>query len=383
MRARVQAPGKRSQRDSVLHDTPILHRNNFDLLRLVFAATVALVHAGELSGFAALQLINQTLSSGVAVEAFFVVSGFLIFMSFERSSSLRSYAQKRLRRIYPAYFIVVVLCAFGLLAVSTESTRGYFSTGWWQYLCANLLFLNFLQPTLPGVFEGNPLATINGALWTLKIEVMFYISVPLFVFLFRKFKPLPVIALTYLASTIYALLLSQTALRTQSEFYSNLGHQLPGQLRYFMAGAFFYYFLPHFEKNARYFLLAGAAILAVDQLHPLMLLEPFALASVVMFFGLFCYVGNFGRYGDFSYGAYIAHFPIIQLLLQSGLFAERPWLFIAAVTACTATAAVLMWHLIEKRFLPHGSHYVKVSEVTATGMTDSGVTATDVAANSR
>jgi peptidoglycan/LPS O-acetylase OafA/YrhL len=345
-----------------LHDNPRLHQNNFDLLRLVFAATVALVHASQLSGFVALAPIGATLSSTVAVKAFFVVSGFLIFLSFERSSSLRSYAQKRLRRIYPAYFTIVVLCALGLVTVSSKTAADYFTDTWWRYLTANLSFLNFLQPTLPGVFEGNSMPAVNGALWTLKIEAMFYVSVPLFVFLIRKTKALPILALTYLASTVYALLLNGIALQSGSEIYEQLARQFPGQLSYFMAGAFFYYFLSLLEKYAGYFLAAGIAILITNQQVPLPVLEPFALASVVMFFSLFLYAGNFGRYGDFSYGVYIVHFPIIQLLLQSGFFAGRPWLLLGAVIACTGAAAVLMWHLIEKRFLLRGSHYLSATD---------------------
>ena len=46
-------------------------------------------------------------------------------------------------------------------------------------------FLNFAHPNLPAVFANNSMQAVNGALWTLKIEVLFYISVPLLVWLFR------------------------------------------------------------------------------------------------------------------------------------------------------------------------------------------------------
>jgi peptidoglycan/LPS O-acetylase OafA/YrhL len=84
-----------------------------------------------------------------------VVSGFLVFMSFERSSSLASYARKRMRRIYPAYFTVVMLCAVGLPQSVRKGSLDYFSLAWGKYVLANLVFLNFLQPGLPGVLP-NP-----------------------------------------------------------------------------------------------------------------------------------------------------------------------------------------------------------------------------------
>ena len=340
------------------HDNPRLTRNNFDLLRLLFAGTVCLVHSYELSGFQQIGWITSVLSSAVAVKAFFVVSGFLIFMSFERSSSLASYARKRIRRIYPAYFTVVMLCAVFLVAASKNNIEHYFSFAWVKYVIANLAFLNFLQPTLPGVFESNKLAAVNGALWTLKIEVMFYLSVPILAFLCRRFSRLPMLVLVYCSSVAYAELFAVAAQRTGSGVYLELGRQLPGQLSYFMAGAALYYFLPFFERRIKYFLAVAALILAANTTFPLPLLEPFALATVVVFFGLFLYVGNFGKYGDFSYGFYIVHFPIIQLLLYVGWFRESPWFFLVAVVLMTAIGAIAMWHLVEKRFLLRSSHYV-------------------------
>ena len=340
------------------HVNPRLIKNNFDLLRLLFAGTVCLVHAYELSGFQQLERIASILSSAVAVKAFFVVSGFLIFMSFERSSSFASYARKHIRRIYPAYFTVVMLCAIFLMAVSTKNIEHYFSFAWVKYVLANLAFLNFLQPTLPGVFDANKLAAVNGALWTLKIEAMFYLTVPILVFLFRRFSQLPILILVYCSSVAYAKLFAVAAERTGSGVYLELGRQLPGQLSYFMAGAALYYFLPIFERRIKYFLVVAALILAANTTFSLPLLEPFALATVVVFFGLFFHVGNFGKYGDFSYGFYILHFPVIQFILHAGWFGESPWYFLVAVILMTATGAVAMWHLVEKRFLFRSSHYV-------------------------
>ncbi|NHC08162.1 acyltransferase family protein [Azonexus fungiphilus] len=335
-----------------------LARNNFDLLRLLFAGTVCLVHAYDLSRFHELAWIASFLSSTVAVKGFFVVSGFLIFMSYERSSSLAAYTGKRVRRIYPAYFTVVMLCALGLVFVSTHAPAEFFSLAWLKYCLANLIFLNFLQPTLPGVFEGNPLAAVNGALWTLKIEAMFYVSVPVFAYLFRKVPRLPAIMFVYCASVLYWVLLTAIAERMGNGLYHELARQLPGQLSYFMSGAFLYYYLPFFVRHKVNFLAVAVVVLVINRFIPLVLLEPFALAVVVVFFGLFPYLGNFGKHGDFSYGAYILHFPIIQLLVQAGWFGDSPALFLAAVVVAVTVGAVLMWDCVEKRFLFRSSHYI-------------------------
>lgn len=343
------------------HDNPRLRKNNFDLLRLLFAGTVCLVHADELSHYVPLNWLSNVFSADVAVKSFFVVSGFLIFMSFERSSSLSSYAAKRIRRIYPAYVTVVLASAFGLAAVSTKGLGEYFSAEWFRYVAVNLVFLNFLQPTLPGVFQSNIFTAVNGALWTLKVEVLFYISVPIFVYLFRKFPKIWVLISGYLLSIAFAQLCNSLAAKTGNSMYTELGRQLPGQLCYFLSGAFFYYYLPLFEKYAKYLLTAAILILVVHQFYPLIFLEPLALATVVAFFGLFLYVGEFGKYGDFSYGVYILHFPILQIFIAYGWLRETPWLYLTIALLITVLAAMLLWHGVEKRFLLRGSHYIAKS----------------------
>jgi peptidoglycan/LPS O-acetylase OafA/YrhL len=253
---------------------------------------------------------------------------------------------------------MVILCASGLYLVSSKDIGAYFSFTWLKYLSANLIFLNFLQPTLPGVFEANRLAAVNGALWTLKVEVMFYLLVPFLVYLFRKFGHLTVLTLLYCLSVAYAGLLAEAAARTGFEIYTVLGRQLPGQLCYFLAGAFFYYFLPLLKRHIGSFLAAAIIALWADMFLPLYFLEPFALATLTIFFGLFFHFGNFAKFGDFSYGIYILHFPVIQLLLHSGWFRQQPWCFVLAITLLTGAGAIIMWHLIEKRFLFRKNHYI-------------------------
>jgi peptidoglycan/LPS O-acetylase OafA/YrhL len=346
----------------VLHDHPRLSKNNFDLLRFLFAGTVCLFHAYALSGGKLSGWITAVLSPKVAVEGFFVVSGFLVFMSYERSSSTLAYISKRVRRIYPAYFVVVMLCALFLWTVSSRDLEQYFSFDWLRYVIANLAFLNFVHPTLPGVFEGNRVPEVNGALWTLKIEVMFYAAVPIIVYLFRRFGRFLVLVTLYLASVAYASFMTIQAARTGSGMYVELARQLPGELAYFMAGAFFYYYLPLFERRLRYFVAFASLALLINSFYPIPLVEPFAIAIAVAFFGLYLYVGNFGKYGDFSYGVYIIHFPIIQVLLYTNWFKGAPGYYIAAVILVTLIGAAAMWHFVEKRFLFRNSHYVRATD---------------------
>jgi len=341
---------------------PSADQNNFDLLRLTFAMMVCLVHAHELSGLASLQVLSAVISSAVAVKCFFVVSGFLIVISCERSHTLASYAGKRVRRIYPAYLLVIFACALLLPWTFQQDGARYFSREWFRYLVVNGVFLNFLQPGLPGVFADNRIQAINGALWTLKIEVLFYIAVPFIVVAMRRWGRLQVLAILYLLSVAYASVLLHAADRTGSGMFAELARQLPGQLSYFMAGAFYACFFGVLKTKMSLLMLVSAAVLTVHAFIPLPLLEPFALGSLVMVLAYARPLGHFSRFGDFSYGLYIVHFPIIQLWLSSGLLQDAPWLFLATVVASSLACAALLWHAVEKHFLARSNHYLSEAQ---------------------
>jgi peptidoglycan/LPS O-acetylase OafA/YrhL len=159
--------------------------NNFNALRLIFALMVAAYHVVVLPwqgsgtpGENALAMMAE-----IGVQGFFVLSGYLVYASLERSSSLALYAEKRVRRLYPGYATVVVTCALAALVLSPEARANLGAVA--AYLGWNLIFLNFMAPDLPGVFEANRFSEVNGALWTLKIEVLFYLILPLLALLLR------------------------------------------------------------------------------------------------------------------------------------------------------------------------------------------------------
>lgn len=339
-----------------------LRNNNFDLLRFLFAFIVFLVHAQVLSGEPALLFLNQWLSSQIAVQSFFVVSGFLIFMSYENSSTLLHYFEKRLRRIYPAYVAVIMLAVVVGLFLTTAPWYEYLSIQTFKYLAANLLFLNFLQPELPGLFTDNRMQAVNGALWTLKIEVMFYVSVPILVWLMNRCGRWQVLLVIYLVSLSYVYLLGWWGERGGPDYYRELQRQLPGQLSWFVAGATLYYYFGFFKQWWSTMLSFSVLILLLGSSMNLSWLDPVALAIIIVFAAcLFPHLGDFGKFGDFSYGVYIVHFPILQALITAGLFVWSPLfgLFVAAMLVLTT--AFLFWHWIEKSFLRRPSHYVEVN----------------------
>jgi len=340
-----------------------LRHNNFDLLRFLLAFSVFLYHAYVLSGTPALSIMSTFFSAEIAVKSFFVVSGFLIFMSYENSRDARSYLLKRVRRIYPAYCFIILACGTLGVIFSAYAWNDYFSSHFLKYIAANLLFLNFAQTSLPGLFEGNRVNAVNGALWTLKIEVMFYLLVPLAVMAFRRFgRPLILIAL-YASSVIYVMAMQRLIDQTGSGIYVELQKQLPGQIAFFIAGAAGYYYLEFLTKHIAWLLTLAVTAFALQSWLPWKLVQPAALAVLIVSFACIVpFLGNFNKYGDFSYGIYIVHFPVLQVLIAYNLFTKAPWATLFVAIALVMMAAFFLWRFVEKPFLRKASHYVAVHQ---------------------
>ena len=319
-----------------------------------------LVHLHALSAEPTLAFLSVALSSKLAVEGFFVISGYLVVMSYERSEGSKDYWEKRIRRIYPAYAAVVLGCAFLGWLITSTTTAEYFSGAWLRHVAANLVFLNFMAPELPGVFADNPWHAVNGALWTIKLEVGFYMIVPLLVWFARGTRPWVVVGVVYLASVLYPVLLERVIHGAGKETYQILARQLPGQLAYFAIGAAAWWYR---SVPRRRMLVAMGVALPLLIFMPVLLqpiFRPLALGVVVIGAAVALpRIGNAGRYGDFSYGIYIMHFPVIQVLVSEGWFRAAPLAASAASVAFVVAAAWLSWNVIERPMLKASSHYVK------------------------
>lgn len=346
-------------------------KNNLDCLRLILASIVALYHVYALSGIPALSAFGRYLSPHFAVRSFFVISGLLIYRSYTRSSSLRSYMEKRVRRIYPAYFTVIVVAALTLWPLSALPLSQYFGIGLWKYLGANLVFLNFLAPSLPGVFTSNLVSPVNGALWTLKIEVAFYLFVPVMHYLCIRFGTRKIMGAIFCLSCLwkYGFELLDSIYRSPGIYtldssrgiYAQLAVQFPAQLVYFIAGILLWLYFDTLKLHFRSILGITAGLYLLDHWLTGEFLDVFWISGVVFVFGFWRFLGNFAKYGDFSYGVYIVHWPVLQTMIVFGLATYNPAVFLLLSLFFIGVAALLMWHLVEKRFLASSSHYRGVS----------------------
>lgn len=316
------------------------------VVRYFLALAVVIDHFNILTG----NRFFFPITSYSAVGGFFALSGFLIYSSYEKRPHLRSYVGARCRRLLPAYLLTVLGFAAGLCALSSCGVTDYFfSSHFARYLAANLTFLNFIEPTLPGVFTGFAIPAVNGSLWTMKVEWALYLSMPFFYIFLRRFgrHPIRVFAAVILFAIAYRLGFNYLYQQSGSEIYYILGKQFLGQFAYFYTGALCYRLLPLFLRF-KWILLAAASTLCL--LSPFIpyyniVLQPLTLSVLVIWFSI---VGKWGTWeakrDNISYNLYLVHFPVIQTFVAvGGLTVMTGWL---SLTVCLGVALIISYLIL-------------------------------------
>jgi peptidoglycan/LPS O-acetylase OafA/YrhL len=338
---------------------------NFDLVRLAAASAVVLCHSFELTGLywrEPLRLLtgDPSRSTGrLAVEVFFVLSGFLIARSWEQSPGAAAFFRNRVLRIWPALILAVALTVLVIgPAFTTLSTADYFGRGrTWKYFANLLLYPQ--RPALPGVFADGSVHVsadlwgVNVPLWTLPIEFSMYLAV-------AAAGTLGLLRRAYLAAmAAVALTCLYVFVLTWDGVWGwrLLGLHVKatvGLAGYFAAGAALYRHraqVPHSGVLAA----AAAGLWVLSLRHPL---HDLAAVAAVPYLTLWLALADapvlrgFGRWGDFSYGLYVLTFPMQRALVETWhRHLGRPpewWELFAASMAVALPAAAASWHLVEK-----------------------------------
>ena len=156
--------------------------NNFDFMRLSLAVLVIYSHGYALGlGSEANEPFvrwtgGQVSGGAIAVDAFFVMSGFLIAASAERSRGVLRFLKKRFARIYPAFVVAALITAILIVPIS----GGRFVFSGWIGRAADFAWATFrlVEFSYVGVFAGNPYPNvINGSTWSIAYEFWCYIGV--------------------------------------------------------------------------------------------------------------------------------------------------------------------------------------------------------------
>ena len=324
--------------------------NSFDPCRFTLATMVIVSHSFALLGDKVLArepmvwLSNRLGLGSLAVNGFFVISGFLVSASYCHCPTTLSYFRNRALRIYPGLIMALLISAF--VVAPLGGAHGPLFPLVWRTL------LGQSTPNLPGAFAHNPLPYVNASLWTLRFEVFCYTLVPLLALLgcYRRPQRLTVVFLAaFLAFQWARGLLFQGRHFQLGPF--NWLDELPHLCVYFLSGALLYanrHRVPRSPKLA----LVALVVFALTLRHGLEWTMPFTVSYLVLFLALRPVSPSVRRrqrwMGDVSYGMYLYASAIQQLLVMASQPYWGPKRLLAVSFPLSLLAGWLSWNLLEK-----------------------------------
>jgi peptidoglycan/LPS O-acetylase OafA/YrhL len=341
----------------LLTNTGSSSANIFNFLRLLFALSVIISHSYDLSGTPGGDYLNritggQVTFSHIGLCGFFVISGYWVFRSLERSKGLKDYFKKRALRIYPGLAVMLLLTVLLGAFVYERDLYGYLTNvSAWTYLPKNLSIFKS-QGKIDGIFTDsvyNP--TINGSLWSLLYEVSFYIVLAV-LFFFRKRIQLSVVVilLTFLLTTRFFAYEQSLERRFILE-----AHLVLLFAPFFFAGVLLALIKAEQWPFRRWIMIILVVVLTgftiAGQFH---VVSYFTLPLIVILLGFTSWPAmhrllSANRLGDISYGVYIYSFPVQQTLMHYFKF-NAIELMVSSLIISVALG-FLSWHLVEKRAL--------------------------------
>ena len=344
--------------------------NGFGLLRLTLALLVIFAHAYPLGGFgldplAACTRQQQSIGE-VAVAVFFALSGFLICRSAAGPLSVPRFLWHRVLRIYPAYWVCLLVCGFVFAPLFCLHQFGSFTKVFAIAEDSSLLFvadnaalfhLNdwtipgilYLQhQTLGGLLAGSPYPyAINGSLWSLPFEVTCYVAVAALaaVGVLRGARSV-VLALF---GTLWALHVFRSV--DPASFHTwfpagGLDHLVTLSL-FFSAGCICFLYREKIRHSTLLLVIALAALAGSLPLGLYGVVAPVAITYVFLWLAFALPFSWFEKKGDFSYGTYIYAFPVQQGLALLRIHEEGFVVFFFSAVLLTVVLAFFSYRLVE------------------------------------
>ena len=337
-------------------------RNNFDLIRLFAAAQVAVSHAADWMQVPVPWLNILGYFPGVPV--FFFISGYLIYQSYANIKTphrLRIFTVNRVLRLFPALYVCII---FSLVLTYYS---GYFSTvkitqtQWLSWLASQFTFLQFFNPDFMRAFGTGKL---NASLWTITVELQFYVLTPLVFFLWQRYRKISVFLFVIFVglNTINSMLNPR-----ESTLEKLFNVSFAPWIAMFALGAYLStnkalqqkILNTHFLVPFCLYILSYAIALRTNlgTANSINFIS-FILLGWLIFKAAYSMPNlseSLLHRNDISYGIYIYHMPIINFMIYKQMSGSYFYLSIAMLV--TVTIALLSWRLIEKPAL----HLKKIS----------------------
>ncbi|MEI7028259.1 acyltransferase family protein [Paenibacillus sp. y28] len=365
-------------------------RNNaFDNLRGIVVLFVVIYHFSVLMNLNIQYVSNLGL---LGVKIFFLISGYLIFASFQKNvhqyglfRGTREYFINRFFRIIPAYYFNLIVIILIVPFIITDYSF-IFSVAFLKQIVVHMLFLAYL------VYRDNGWG-LNGSYWTLSIELLWYILIPI---LFVYLNTIKRIFLILILSILYLFLLENRKLdflvgliKPAGEFNINyedliiyLSYQLPGQLMFFSVGILLLKFnkklnfnIP-INKGLSFFLIAitiiGSVLLSNISVSSLTLKNLYLGIIAVLVFVILINISSnksniLSWLGKISYSVYLWHYPILAIGKKIEIFRYvSPLQFACIFTVLLLVISGMSYYFIEKMGLSIKDSFRKWKQNRAT-----------------
>jgi peptidoglycan/LPS O-acetylase OafA/YrhL len=321
-------------------------RNSLNALRLALALLVIVAHSWPLNGYGAAPDIGGIDPGNFAVAAFFAISGYLITGSRLSSERAWNYYWRRFLRIYPAFFVSLVVIAFGLAPLSVALSGG--GPYDWQsglgYIYNNAALM-IRQWGIDGTLQDVSYPNVwNGSTWTLFYEVLCYIAVGLLISVLpKKWTSVAVIVAASMCIAVTAFHIFVSPVREPIQLAAELGG-------FFLCGAIILQYRDRIPVTTPLLLGSVAAIVTLAALGVFEILGGLPVAYLVMYLGIKLPLSAVGARNDFSYGMYIFAVPVQQILATALPRGQLPLVvFMIASVVGTAPFAIASWFLVEKQ----------------------------------
>ena len=328
-------------------------KNNFNAIRIFAAVSVLFGHAYPIMGFSdpTSQFFGGIHYIGdMAVDIFFITSGFLLAKSILSKHDLVSFIVARIIRIYPALIVCNIFTIFVCAVVFSDNVAA-FSTSpeVINYFVNNTLMLNnWVVYKLPGVFEGVNIENVNGSLWTLPAEIKAYIimiiTIGMSLIVVRKCAPY-FLAAMWVGVLVWTIFSYDTLPLVGSEpMFRRL-------IIYFFLGALFYAVREIIVLDLR---MAGVLFIAIfifrrdESILPVLtyISYPYLVLTVAY---TTKHIDWFDK-NDFSYGIYIYGW-FCQNFIAWYLVAPHPLVVFIGGAFFSSLLAYASWHYVEKPVL--------------------------------